>query len=833
MSCRQVRNLTADGSNVSADISADAPEATPAVSGAGPSGSRTRRRPGAGGALVGFVMAAPVAMAVSIIGVALTIVAFFGVRALEEGRAEVEYERVVLEQTTEVRTRVGSNISSMQTLATFLGSGPIPSSAAFATYLDSSGFFGSRLEYDGLVFVENVEGIDGLAELREREIARGDQGFEFRFNPLDSDGGLVVTRAFGSADTEARIGDLLSPALSGAVGEAADTGTTVLRLDTQAQALFPLADPDETAEEGYRSVNGLVVITPIFTAEDEPGLRGALLGRLDLGRLLQRVQGNEGLVALELIVDGRVAASTVASDQRGLALGEPATFTEGDRTTFSVQGYNTGYRIPRNQSGSVLTGGLALSAVLAWIGRATREHALTLGRLERSEYDVRHDVLTGLLNRAGLTIELSRRVENRKPPEMVGVLFLDLDRLKIVNDSIGHTAGDEVLAIVAQRFRSIIEEGDIIGRFGGDEFVIVPARARSVRDLTRLADSIIEVLSEPCMLSDRGLQMISASIGISWSAEGESTAESMLRDADVAMYRAKDAGGNRWVVFDADLREQALARLEVERELRQAISEGQLVVHYQAIVSTSDGTVDKLEALVRWQHPERGMIPPGQFLGVAAETGLIVDVGEHVLREACRQAADWSELAGRPITVSVNVAERQLIDPGLVKTVRNVLNETGLNANQLELEITEELIIERLDHRLSILRQLARMGVLLAIDDFGTGRASLSQLRHLEMVHTLKVDRAFVENVATNETDQKILTAIVALAESVGMETVAEGVEDADQATRIKEQGVALIQGFYFHRPTDASNIPPVLVKSFDLPWVTASQQSFFAAGRH
>ena len=335
------------------------------------------------------------------------------------------------------------------------------------------------------------------------------------------------------------------------------------------------------------------------------------------------------------------------------------------------------------------------------------------------------------------------------------------------------------------------------------------------------------------MLSDRGLQMMSASIGISWLAEGEGTAESMLRDADVAMYRAKDAGGNRWVVFDADLREQALARLEVERELRQAITEGQLVVHYQAIVSTADGTVDKLEALVRWQHPERGLIPPGQFLGVAAETGLIVDVGEHVLREACRQAARWTELAGRPISVSVNVAERQLIDPGLIKTVRNVLNETGLNAGQLELEITEELIIERLDHRLSILRQLARMGVLLSIDDFGTGRASLSQLRHLEMVHTLKVDRAFVENIATDETDQKILTAIVALAESVGMETVAEGVEDADQATRIKEQGVGLIQGFYFHRPTEAADIPAVLDKPFDLPWVKASQQSFFAAGRH
>ncbi len=781
------------------------------------------------GAIARFVMAAPVAMAVSLIGVLLTLIGFLGVRALEDSRAEVEYERTVLDQTTSVRQRLGRNISSSQTLATFLASGPIPSSDVFSTYFDSADFFGSRLEYDGLVFVERVEGVEEYDALLERESAREDPNFAFRFNTRTNPSGYVVTRAFGTADREARLGDLLQPAMAGAVTEAGESGTTILRLDTQAQALFPLPDPELTESAGYRSVNGLVVVTPIFTGGDEPELRGALLARLDLGRLLVRVQGDEELVALELIVDDRVVASTVSDEERGLALGDPVAFTEGDATTFAVQGYRTDFVVERNQSNAVLTGGLALSFVLAWIGRATRQHALTLGRLERSEHDARHDVLTGLLNRNGLTIELARRVEVRPHREMVGVLFLDLDRLKIINDSIGHTAGDEVLAVVAQRLRQVTYEEDIIGRFGGDEFVIVPAKALAVRDLTRLADRIIESLAEPCVLSDRSLQMISASIGISWVAEGEATAESMLRDADVAMYRAKDAGGNRWVVFDNDLREQAIQRLEVERELRRAITDGELVVHYQPIVSTSDGTVDKLEALVRWRHPIRGMIPPGQFLSVAAETGLIVDVGEHVLREACRQAAKWSARSGRSISVSVNVAERQLIDPGLIRTVRAVLNETGLNAGQLELEITEELIIERLDHRLSILRQLARMGVKLSIDDFGTGRASLSQLRHLEMVDTLKVDRAFVENVATNETDQKILTAIVALAQSVGMETVAEGVEDADQATRIREQGVDYIQGFFFHRPTDASNVLSLLRQPFDLPWGNAAQQSFFA----
>jgi diguanylate cyclase (GGDEF)-like protein len=775
--------------------------------------------------LAGFLLAAPVATGICVIGVALTLVAFFGVRGLEHSRAEVEYDRTVLEQTTEVQQRLATHIRKSEELATTLSLGPMFTSPVFEGFFASGGHFGQKLQFDGLVVVERVAGAEAFAELRDREASRENPEFQYSFNPLGVEEALVVTRRFGNVLEAAPTGSQLDPVLSSWVEQASDTGSTVVQIDSNASPLFPLSDPESTETSGYQSLNGLVLVTPIYTTGEEPELRAAVLSRVDLGDLLRAVQGSDVLVALELLVGDKLAASTVSEDERGSALSEAAQFSVGEETIISVQGYRTGFDTPRNQSNAVLTGGLALSFVLAWVGRATRQHALTLGRLERSEYDARHDVLTGLLNRAGLTIALSHRVEDRRPPDLVGVLFLDLDRLKIINDSIGHTAGDEVLGFVSDRLREVSQPEDVIGRFGGDEFVIVPAQARSVRDLTRLADAIIEALSAPCELSDRSMQIVSASIGISWVAEAEASAESMLRDADVAMYRAKDAGGNRWVVFDADLREQALARLEVERELRKAITEGQLVVHYQPIVSTRDGTVSKLEALVRWLHPARGLIPPGQFLSVAEETGLIVEVGEHVLREACKQAALWSAKVGRSVSVSVNVAERQLIDPGLLKTVRSILNETGLNSGQLELEITEELIIERLDHRLTILRRLSRMGVKLAIDDFGTGRASLSQLRHLEMVDTLKVDRAFVENVADNETDQKILTAIVALAKSVGMETVAEGVEDADQATRIKENGVDMIQGFYFHRPGPAADILPVLLTPFELPW--AAQQSF------
>ena len=284
------------------------------------------------------------------------------------------------------------------------------------------------------------------------------------------------------------------------------------------------------------------------------------------------------------------------------------------------------------------------------------------------------------------------------------------------------------------------------------------------------------------------------------------------------MYKAKEAGGSRYVVFDSELREQAVARLEVERELRRAIRTGQLVVHYQPIVDTETGGVDRLEALVRWQHPTRGMIPPGSFLSVAAESGLIVDVGEHVLRESCRQAALWSSAVGQPIMVSVNVAERQLIDSGLLELVERVLAETGIDPSQLELELSEELIVERLDSRLTILRDLVALGVKLAIDDFGTSRASLSQLKRLDMVSTLKIDRAFVIDVATDVVDRKIITAIVALADSMGMETIAEGVEDADQVAVLRALGVRRIQGFYFQRPAPSAKLVSVLTKPFEIP---------------
>ena len=438
--------------------------------------------------------------------------------------------------------------------------------------------------------------------------------------------------------------------------------------------------------------------------------------------------------------------------------------------------------------------------------------------LESSSDQARLDPLTGLLNRTGVVDELHARLGDRRSNEVVGVLFLDVDRLKLINDSIGHRGGDEVLDAVAGRVASVLRPGDTVGRLGGDEFVVVASGLRSVGDLSRLADRILAELAAPVALGDGSRQLATASIGIAYVLKGDASPEDLLRDADVAMYQAKDAGGSRHVVFDAELRARALARLELERELRRAVAGGQLAVQYQPIVRPGTGGVEVVEALVRWRHPTRGLIPPGHFLSVASESGLIVELGEQVLTAACSQAARWSKEAGRAIGVAVNLAERQLVDPALGPTVASVLAATGLPAAQLQLEISEELLAHRPERCLAVLRQLSAMGVRLALDDFGTTRASLGQLKALDMISTLKIDRSLAADVADDPVDRKIIAAVVALAESLGMAVVAEGVETAEQAAVLAGLGVGALQGFHFQRPSGPGDITPVLTGGFVVP---------------
>ncbi len=425
------------------------------------------------------------------------------------------------------------------------------------------------------------------------------------------------------------------------------------------------------------------------------------------------------------------------------------------------------------------------------------------------------DELTGLTNRQGIAVEIDRRLATREAGELVAVLFCDLDRLRVVNESLGHAAGDEVLALAARRLSRIVRHDDCLGRFGGDEFVVVTSGLPAIRDLELLATRLVEAMGEPTALADGTAQVVSGSIGIA-STAGEARvmgAGELLRDAAVATEAAKRSGGNGYSIFDASQRAKAVARLSLEQELRVALRQGQIAVHYQPIVACADGQVDRVEALIRWDHPQRGTILPGDFLPVAAQSKLMVDLGRIVLTRACEQAILWSEANGRPISVAVNVGERQLLDLGLVDTVTGVLAETGLPAGQLELEVTEELILDRLDRSLLVLRQLDLLGVRLAIDDFGTSQASLGRLKELAMVSTLKIDRLFVDGIATDPVDRKIVAAIVALASTVGMEVVAEGVETADQAKVLSDLGVEHLQGFLFTRPGSADAVAPIFAR--------------------
>ena len=459
--------------------------------------------------------------------------------------------------------------------------------------------------------------------------------------------------------------------------------------------------------------------------------------------------------------------------------------------------------------------GVAAAMAAATIGRVSLRAATAERSLARARAGAELDGLTGLPGRAAVIAAVEARLEARDRRALVGVLVCGLDRLDAVNDALGHEAGDEVIRVAAQRIRGIVRDTDTVGRIGSDRFVVVPDGLPTARDLQILADRLNEALRRPTALAGEATPVVPASIGIAHATgEGEATAGDLLRDADAARSRASAAGGDRSVMFDAAERAEAVARLRLEQELRVAIDDGQVAVHYQPIVDSRSGAVDRLEALIRWDHPRRGTVLPGEFLPVAAESRLIVDLGRFVLVEACRQAVEWSERYERPISVAVNVAERQLLDLGLVEVVTRALATTGLPAAQLQLEVSEDVLLDRLDHCLVALRQLDLLGVELAIDDFGTSQASLGRLKGLAMVSTLKIDRVFVADLATggpDGVDRKIVAAIVALASSVGMAVVAEGVETAGQAELLRELGVDQLQGFLFERPGPAAALESVL----------------------
>ena len=423
---------------------------------------------------------------------------------------------------------------------------------------------------------------------------------------------------------------------------------------------------------------------------------------------------------------------------------------------------------------------------------------------EELSWQANHDALTGLPNRE---LFLERLRGSLGPEGRVAVLLVDLDDFKVVNDSLGHGAGDRLLSGVAERLCRVLRPGDVIARFGGDEFtVLLPGIANEAYAL-QVARRLAEALREPLVL-DGERRYVTASIGVSFSGPGDDDPQALLRDADAAMYRAKETGKSRCEVFDDSMRESAMERLELESGLRHALDDGELRLVYQPLVTLDDGRVTGVEALLRWEHPIFGLVAPLRFIALAERNGLIIPIGAWVLREACHQLAAWGDDA---LSMSVNVSARQLGSTDLVDTVRAVLEESAIAPRRLCLEITETAMMADPGAIGETLSALKALGVRLAVDDFGVGHASLRQLRALLPVDTLKIDKSFVDGITADADDAAIVEGVVRLAHSLGLQAVAEGVETSEQVAMLRGFSCQIGQGYHFARPVEPDAIARML----------------------
>ncbi len=448
-------------------------------------------------------------------------------------------------------------------------------------------------------------------------------------------------------------------------------------------------------------------------------------------------------------------------------------------------------------------------------------------RRQATEDDIRHqalhDPLTGLPNRVLFLDRLGHALSRRGT--RVAVLFVDLDHFKLVNDSMGHAAGDSLLVDVAPRLREALRPGDTIGRFGGDEFGILLEDIADERAATEVAERIAAAFARPFVVGGAE-HFAAASIGIALGSGDDDGAESLIRDADAAMYRAKERGRRRYELFDGAMRARAIERFSMENDLRRALERDELRLVYQPMVSMRDGAIVGVEALLRWEHPRRGLVSPAEFVPMAEECGLIEPIGAWVLEEACGQTvrwhADWPD--ARPISVAVNLSARQVMRAGLADVVASTLRRTGMDAACLSLEITESVLIDEPDAGAETLRALGSLGVQIALDDFGTGYSSLSYLTRLP-IDSLKLDRSFVDGLGREQHDTAIATAVVRMAQALSIAVIAEGVETEVQLAELQRLGSDYAQGFFFARPVPPAEITPLL-------GVTPPWRSALAGGR-
>jgi diguanylate cyclase (GGDEF)-like protein len=438
-------------------------------------------------------------------------------------------------------------------------------------------------------------------------------------------------------------------------------------------------------------------------------------------------------------------------------------------------------------------------------------------RLELLTRQAFRDALTGLPNRALFMDRLSHGLTRaRRRHEHVAVLFLDLDRFKVINDTLGHTVGDQLLVEVSNRLGSSLRPGDTVARLGGDEFGLLLEDVADAETAEAVALRIEAELAKPLSFEGREV-FVTASIGIALSSERLGTPEEVLRDADLAMYHAKSKGKARHEIFDGTMSAPALDRMDLEMDLRAAISRQEFRLHYQPIFRLDTGQITGVEALIRWQHEKRGLLQPDAFIGLTEETGLIIPIGRWVLGEACRQAREWqTEFPRSPqLVMSVNLSAKQFQNPRLVEEITDALATSGLEAGSLKLEITESVVMQDAPATLAKLRELKALGIKLAIDDFGTGYSSLGYLKRFP-VDTLKIDRSFVKGLSHEGGDSAIVRAVVTVAKSLNMDVTAEGIETDQQRVELKMLGCDQGQGFLFARPATPEHLKPLLAVSLN-----------------
>jgi len=439
----------------------------------------------------------------------------------------------------------------------------------------------------------------------------------------------------------------------------------------------------------------------------------------------------------------------------------------------------------------------SVASVVAW--KLNEEQAL-------------RDALTRLPNRVLFFDRVSHAIARAdRRPGMLAVLFIDLDGFKDVNDSLGHGAGDQLLCLVAERLRSCVRPADTAARLGGDEFAVLLEDVRAEDDVARVAERVLDALATPFIVGGRETT-VGASIGIALNSRTDDT-DSLLRNADVAMYSVKESGRARYEFYATEMLRSVVERVEMAQQLRHAVDNDEFVLHYQPMVNMGTGQILGVEALIRWQHPTRGLLAPLEFIGVAEQTGVILAIGEWVLNQACHQVQQWNAtLPGGPLKVSVNLSPTQTLQAGIVATVSSALAESGLDPSLLVLELTEAVMVQDVELAATRLRQLKALGIRLAIDDFGTGYSSLSYLRQLPF-DILKIDKGFIDGVTHGGSEPALTQAILRLADALDMITVAEGVEELEQEGALRGLGCTYAQGYLYARPLPVDELE-ALVRS-------------------